>query len=169
MQKKLCLAIALAVAVGCAAKTPPAPPRLPPGSAEDATDVRVTLAWSESVDLDLYVTDPAQETVYFANSSTGTGGKLERDVTCSGVAASKPGGMLSESIRWERPPSGRYRVGVDFMDGCGSSADEVTFRVAVDVGGSRKERVGKIAKSRFEPLIIEFDVPSGVDESRAAR
>ena len=124
----------------------------------------MTLAWSESVDLDLYVTDPAQETVYFANSSTGTGGKLERDVTCSGVAASKPGGMLSESIRWERPPSGRYRVGVDFMDGCGSSADEVTFRVAVDVGGRRKERVGKVTKGRFDPVVIEFDVPGELND-----
>jgi len=156
-------------ALGCAARQPAAPPPMPPGPATEASEVRVTLAWSTGVDLDLYVTDPAQETVYFANSSTGTGGKLERDVTCGGLGGAKPGNTWSEAVLWERPPKGRYRVGVDFMDGCESSADEVTFRVAVDVGGSRKERVGKIAKNRFEPVVIEFDVPSDLDESRAAR
>jgi len=159
----------LGALLGCAGKPPPAPPRVPAGPAAEGGEIRVTLAWSQPVDLDLYVTDPAQETVYFANASTGSGGKLERDVVCGGIPAGKTEAALSEAIRWDRPPRGRYRVGVDFMDGCESSAQEVMYRVAVDVGGRRKEQLGKIAKGRFESVVFEFDVPGEPEDSRAAR
>ncbi len=142
---------------------------MPSGRHVGEKEVRVTLAWSADVDLDLYVTDPAQETVYFANTPSGSGGKLEHDTTCGAVASSKPGSTRTESVHWDRPPTGQYRIGVDFIDGCRSSADEVSFRIAVDLGDRRREKVGKIAKSRFEPVILEFDVPGEPNESRAAR
>jgi uncharacterized protein YfaP (DUF2135 family) len=120
----------------------------------------VTLSWSGGVDLDLYVTDPAQETVYFANPRSGSGGTLEHDVGCPAESASNAESVSTESIRWQHPPPGKYRVGVDFIDGCGSSTGEASFRVAIDVAGVRRERVANVAKDRFEPLIVEFEVPA---------
>ena len=126
----------------------------------------MALFWTPDVDLDLYVTDPKQETVYFANPKSGTGGKLDTDTGCPG--ASKVGGGRSEIVRWQHPTPGRYRVGVDFMDTCGSRTESVGFRVVVEVGGTRKEQVGKVTRNIFEPVIVEFDVPGETEDGRAA-
>ena len=41
--------------------------------------LRFVLAFGEAADLDLFVTGPRQETVYFANTPTAVGGELEVD------------------------------------------------------------------------------------------
>ena len=158
-QKKIWLFVACGAVVGCAATPTPAAPPAPAAGAPNG-ELRVTLSWSGSVDLDLYVTDPAQETVYFANPRSGSGGKLEHDVSCPAASPSKEESISVESIAWERPPPGKYRVGVDFIGACGSSAGEASFRVAIDVAGTRRERVAKVEKDRFEPVIVEFEVPA---------
>src|SRR2546425_12587999 len=80
------VAIAASALAGCRAKPPVAlaPPAMVPVALQAAA-VRVTLLWSSPVDLDLYVTDPSLETVYFANSQSQTGGRLEQDVTCKAI------------------------------------------------------------------------------------
>ena len=158
-RKKIWLVVACGALLGCAAKPSPAPPPAPAAGAPEG-ELRVTLSWSGGVDLDLYVTDPTQETVYFANPRSGSGGKLEHDVGCPPVSNSKAESVSAESIRWEHPPPGKYRVGVDFIDACGSSTGEASFRIAVDVAGTRQERVAKVAKDRFEPVIVEIEVPA---------
>ena len=122
----------------------------PPGT----EGLRVVLLWSEAVDLDLYVTDPALETVYFANTPSGSGGRLERDASCRDAPAER-----SEVTRWRNPPPGRYRVGVDFMDRCGRNTREVRYRVVVDVRGKRLEQEGVVHLARFVYEAIAFDVP----------
>ena len=135
------------------------PPPVSPPKTENGPPLQVSLSWTESVDLDLYVTDPSQETVYFANPRSASGGNLEHDVSCGALVDSKAGQAWSEEVVWRYPAPGRYRVGVDFMDGCGTKVEEVAFRVVVDAGGKRQERVGKVAKNRFEPVVFEFDLP----------
>jgi hypothetical protein len=145
------------VLLGCAAN--PAVRPLPPAPAtEVASGVRVLLLWSAPVDLDLYVTDPSLETVYFGNPASGTGGRLERDVTCETVERGAEGQPLVEEVGWGSATSGRYRVGVDFIDACGSKTEDVDFRVVTEVLGNRREQTGTVRRARFQPVIVEFDV-----------
>jgi hypothetical protein len=151
------VAIAASTLAGCRTKAPvaPTPPAVAPVALQ-AAGVRVTLLWSSPVDLDLYVTDPSLETVYFANSPSQAGGRLEQDVTCKTVRSR---GTLIERAEWAKAAKGRYRVGVDFMEDCGSEIDETEFRVVTEGSGERLERVAKILKGRFQPVVLEFDVP----------
>lgn len=139
---------------GCAS----APASLPadalpsaPGAPADS-GLRVRLAFGAEADLDLYVTDPAQETVYFANTPTRSGGALEADRRCDAPAP------RVEQVEWSAPPPGRYRIGIDFPIRCRNLDEPVPFVLEVSVGGEHQERRGTIAFGRFEPVVWEFDV-----------
>jgi uncharacterized protein YfaP (DUF2135 family) len=125
-----------------------------PATAANPGELLVTLAWSAPVDLDLYVTDPQQETVYFANPRSGSGGRLERDQPC-GERGSEP---AVETVTWQAPPAGRYRVGVDHHDACGRTRGAVPFRVVVDGPAGRKEATGSLEPAEFRYIVLELDV-----------
>ena len=130
------------------------PPTLPP--AASASELTVLLGWSAPVDLDLYLTDPTSETVYFANSPSRSGARLLTDARCPDAA--KPSDPLIEAASMPEPLPGRYRVGVDFIDACGAPAGPVTFRVVVDYGGARREAIGTIQLEHFQPTVLEFEL-----------
>jgi uncharacterized protein YfaP (DUF2135 family) len=156
--------LGVSVLLGCAAK--PSARQLPPAPATAAAPgVRVLLLWSAPVDLDLYVTDPSLETVYFGNPVSQTGGRLERDVTCETVEGGANGQPLVEEVGWDPPTGGRYRVGVDFIDACGSKTEEAEFRLVTEVWGDRREHTGTVRKARFQPVVIEFDVSQKSSET----
>jgi hypothetical protein len=137
----------------------PGPP--PPASVVGqgpAGPVRVSLLWSEAVDLDLYVTDPAHETLYFANNPSGSGGRLERDVACKDARLAGKAAVLSEAAGWTARLPGHYRVGVDFPEVCDSKLSAVSFRVLAEVDGKRIERTGTLQAVVFEPVVLEFDL-----------
>ena len=138
-------------AVGCAGRLPPTPPRPPAGRG-----LTVTLRWSAPIDLDLYVTDPSLETVYFANPRTRSGGVLERDARC----ADRAPGEQAEVARWTAPPTGGYRVGVDFIETCRGRSAEGVYRLTVDVDGQRREIEGRGRRGEREPAVLEFTVPA---------
>jgi hypothetical protein len=144
----------LVVLLALAACTPraPAPSRNPTGPA--APGVTVTLRWAAPVDLDLYVTDPGLETLYFANPRTASGGALERDVRCAGQQP----GEQAERARWTKPPPGRYRVGVDFPETCRGRASEVPYALTVEVDGRRQEIAARARRGERQPLVLEFTV-----------
>lgn len=131
-------------------------------SEQSASDVSggllVRLAFDESADLDLFVTDPMQESVYFANSPSRSGGRLIDDRRCDDPSP------RVEEVHFSEPPSGRYRVGVDFHGRCrdGSSGreagEEGLYVVRIEEGGRVLDRAGMLAPGRFEVIVIEFDV-----------
>ena len=142
----------LALVAACARHTPPPPRPAPPEPPRSG--VTVTLRWTAPVDLDLYVTDPSLETVYFANPRTASGGVLERDARCAG----REPGEQAERARWTNPPPGRYRVGVDFLETCGGAAEEVPYSLLVEVDGVRQELTGRARPAERQPLVVEFSV-----------
>lgn len=141
---------------GCATRppstsAPPEPPSLPP-----AQGLQVALAWRAPVDLDLYLTDPTWETVYFANTPSRTGARLLRDVRCRDVVGSKS--AFVELAGMTDPLPGPYRVGVDFIDACKGSHDPVSFRVVATYGDVQRETTGTIRLEEFEPIVVEFEL-----------
>jgi hypothetical protein len=149
----LCVTALVACAGRDSGRRPPSAPASPA-----ASGARVLLLWSEPVDLDLYVTEPSLETVYFANPSAQTGGRLERDVTCGTIRSEPKGEPLFEEVRWNESGPGRYRVGVDFVDACGSGTEETAFRVVAEISGERREWSGMVRRERFQAIVVEFDV-----------
>ena len=86
---------------------------LPVGSG----DLEVSVTMSEPTYLDLYVTDPTCNTVYFGNTHGGTGGQLDLDANaaCGGHM-----GVDTEHIFWPagRAPRGTYSVRVAHYESC---------------------------------------------------
>jgi hypothetical protein len=120
--------------------------------APEADLLRVRLAFGSRADLDLYVTDPAQETAYFANSPTKLGAELAEDVRCGAPAP------RIETIALASPPPGRYRVGVDYPEACSRDRGPVAFVVYLEAGGRRMSRRGSIAPGEFLAIVMEVDV-----------
>ena len=111
----------------------------------------VTLGWDAPVDLDLYVTDPSQETFYFANR----GEVIEHDTRCADL----PEGAKAEHASWSVPVAGRYRVGVDFPEACGdTSVDEVAYRLVIAFGTQRETVVSRARRGERVPRVREFEV-----------
>lgn len=86
-------------------------------------DVKFTLTWDNDTDLDLYVTEPSGDTIWYGNRFSTTGGELDRDDL---------DGFGPENIFWPtdfaRP--GEYKVEVRMFSG----NKETTFRVKPKLG-----------------------------------
>jgi hypothetical protein len=129
-----------------------------PAPAELASGLLVRVAFDDVADLDLFVTDPMQESVYFANTPTRSGGRLIDDRRCQDPAP------RVEAVHFSEPIPGRYRVGVDFHGRCketsasGAARKEGLYVVRVDVGARVLERRGMVIPGQFEVIVIEFDI-----------
>jgi hypothetical protein len=96
-------------------------------------DMQITLTWTSSADIDLHVTEPDGNEIYYGNRGpSANGGSLDVD---SNVGCSPNGSV--ENVFWSSPPpSGEYTIEVNgFSVGEGAGADcgggdyELTIRV----------------------------------------
>ena len=146
------LGAALATALlglGCASPAPlPEPAPAPPPAAADA--VRVQLEFGAEADLDLIVTDPWWEEVYFGNSPSLLGGVFEGDRRCGDPAP------RVEVVSFSPAPSGRYRVGIDYPVRCEGAIDEVPYRLTVEANGERQVYERRATFGSLE-LVLEFE------------
>lgn len=124
---------------------------------EQPMPIVVRLMFNSDVDLDLYVTDPLLDTVYFARHETRMGGVLSRDVRC------ETKGARVEEVRFASLWPGRYRVGVDFPRRCNQSDITVPAAYAIEVVADGKtHRVhGLVNLEYFEVEVLVFEVAQG--------
>jgi uncharacterized protein YfaP (DUF2135 family) len=121
---------------------------VPPGG------VRIRLIFGAEADLDLYVTDPALETVYFGNNPSLGGGVLTRDLRCDAAAPRR------EVVTFRVAESGRYRVGVEYARGCArwSRSETAPYRIEVFSDESVWTAAGAVAPGGFDNIAFEFDL-----------
>ena len=93
-------------------------------------DVKITLSFGRTHDLDLHVFEPMGEEISFMNRASANGGQLDLD---SGVDCAA-GMANSENVFWPRAqaPSGTYRVVVHNYEECTLGDIEFSVRVAHD-------------------------------------
>ncbi len=99
--------------------------------------VQVSLNWPEDgVDLDLHVTDPAGEEIYWSSVTSTSGGQLDAD--------NINGGGIPENIFWaDSAPVGEYRVEVKYF-GDSAGVGTASWTVSVLVDGERTSYNGTI-------------------------
>lgn len=96
-------------------------------------DIQVTLTWDQPVDLDLWVTDPSGERIYYGHPQSLSGGRLDHDDT---------DGFGPENIYWPigGAPAGTYRVQVNFFSPTGAA----DYLVLIQQFGQAKSYSGSI-------------------------
>jgi hypothetical protein len=122
--------------------------------------LRVRLAFGAGGDLDLYVTDPRDETIYFANERAAAGGRLVADARCD-----SPSPRIEE-VAFTAPLPGRYRVGIDYMvyrEACGEQPRVMAYVIAIDSPSGRRLERGLARRGIFDAKKLELatgDVPT---------
>jgi hypothetical protein len=91
-------------------------------------DVQISVSWAGASDVDLRVTDPAGELIYFDNPSSESGGTLDLDSNASCTID----GVNSENIVWPagHAPHGDYQVTLVYHDDCGVARSDYVVTVA---------------------------------------
>lgn len=120
----------------------------------------VRLVFGPRADLDLFVSDPRSETVYFANRRARSGGRLAADVRCDAPAP------RVETVRFEQPLPGRYRIGVDYPEVCpetrGGEPKPAVFVVEWRAGDAAGLAHGRVEPLVFDSIALEFELPGAV-------
>ncbi len=92
-------------------------------------DISATLRWTGASDVDLHVIDALGQEVYWSDTSTPEGGRLDLD--------SNPGcdidNINQEIISWPagKAPAGDYRVFVQYYDDCGIPSSAYNVKLAI--------------------------------------
>ena len=102
--------------------------------------LQISLSWNNTADVDLWVTDPSGTRIYWDNTSSQTGGSLDRDDT---------DGYGPENIFWDNAPDGSYRVEVNHYDGVAP----VRYIVTINGLGTSRQFTGTLSQSGQTDLI----------------
>ncbi|MBI2894081.1 MAG: hypothetical protein HYY06_11060 [Deltaproteobacteria bacterium] len=94
--------------------------------------IQITLWWQTGADIDMYVKDPAQETVSYSHRTSGSGGQLDRDAR--GACTNNE---TTENVFWNspNPPSGMYQVEAHYYSQC-NNAGPTPIVLSISVGGA---------------------------------
>ena len=105
------------------------------GCGYSSGQLQVTLAWNTGADIDLYVTDPNGETIYYGSNTSSSGGHLDHDArgNCGGSGAA-----TVENVFWaNNPPRGTYKVEIHYWAGsdCSTNAGPTPTTLSISAGG----------------------------------
>ncbi|MEO8201496.1 MAG: hypothetical protein ABI679_13295 [Gemmatimonadota bacterium] len=94
-----------------------------------AGDVQVSVAWDAPTDVDLHVTDPSSEEIYFGNKTSASGGTLDLDSN----AACTIDNVNNENVTWPvgGAPTGQYSVNLVYWSACSQAASNYTVTIVV--------------------------------------
>lgn len=133
------------------------------GGQVEGVAMRVSLSWFNTDDLDLHITCPSGERIYYGNRAGRDGGTLDVDMNVHNTVRDPV-----ENTRWTRPPpAGSYAV----------SVHQFTKRESIDVGfvievesahGLDSFRFEKAVPARAEQAVCRIDVKSGRIEAITA-
>jgi hypothetical protein len=139
-------------ALACASATPIEKIATPETVEFAHEDVRVRLVFGSEADLDLIVTDPNHEELYFANTQSRLGGIFDGDARCE-----TPSPRV-ETASFTPAPIGRYRVSVDFMLRCKPGIDSAPYRLIVEANGEEQTIEGVAAFGEMQHVAYQFVV-----------
>ena len=135
------------------------------GISQGEESLTIQLTFGEDADLDLYVTDPLLETVYFANYNSVSGGRISKDVRCAKSAdreneseQNEGASPRIEEVRFDKPLPGRYRIGIDYSRKCDGAEEQAAFAISVLHKGEQMQKVGSVSFEQFEVVIMEFEI-----------
>jgi tetratricopeptide (TPR) repeat protein len=111
--------------------------------------VTVSLLWHTTDDLDLHVTSPRGDTVYYNNPHSSSGGVLDVDRQVEEIVDNPV-----ENIYWENPPSGTYKVEVNVFSK--RSTGNISYTVQVLVNGEAKQYDGVISDGTKQVCTITY-------------
>jgi Ca-activated chloride channel homolog len=122
-------------------------------------DLRATLSWdADNTDIDLWVTDPNGERVFYGNALSHQGGRVSRDIT---------GGYGPEEFSLRHAKPGKYQVHANFYGHSQqivSSATTLQLVLATGFGTAqqKEQRVTLRLKNANEQVFVgEFEVQRG--------
>jgi hypothetical protein len=114
------------------------------GGLYDGVDLRASLIWNNTNDLDLHVITPAGEHIYYGAKQASCGGWLDVDMNVRGETT-KP----VENVRWAKGSAkrGRYKVYVRNYAFHEADKKPTPFKVELEIGGTIKHVEGVISPS----------------------
>jgi hypothetical protein len=140
------------------------------GGRYEGVDVRASLMWNNTNDLDLHVVAPSGERIFFNHKRSKCGGWLDVDMNVGGETT-KP----VENVQWAKDtaPEGDYRVVVRNYTFHEPKHEPTSFIVELEVNGDVQHFEGVISpngetgpKSDMEAFAFRFDAT--VSEERQA-
>lgn len=140
------------------------------GGQYDHVDIRASLLWNNTNDLDLHLVPPSGEEIYFGHKQSACGGWLDVDMNVRGDTI-KP----VENVRWAKghAPAGHYKLYVQNYRYYSSPEAATPFRVELEVGGEVKQFDGTIPAGctgfQSNQVIAEFDYDPAAKHTPAAQ
>lgn len=105
------------------------------GCGYNTGNIQITLAWNSGADIDLYVTDPYNETISYSHTSSNSGGQLDHDGRGDCVQNSG-GNPTVENVYWNnQPPRGNYSIEIHNYSGCETAVGQTQTTLSIAVGG----------------------------------
>ena len=119
-------------------------------------DIQISLAWNTVDDVDLHVTAPCGQELYYSHKS-GCGGTLDVDMNV-GADNAKPEAV--ENVFWpaSAAPTGHYVVKVNLYAQRDNRQEELPFLVRIRKGADTIWKTGKARKAQ-KGTVAEFDWP----------
>ncbi len=88
-------------------------------------DIQVSVAWTDTADVDLHIVDPAGGHLYFGNKTVASGGRLDLDANAACSKNTLPDNtqayVSNENVYWPTggAPNGSYTIYLDYWSDCG--------------------------------------------------